>query len=156
DKSFDGDGEKVIQLHAISEVNDIAIQADGKLVLVGSSDVSGLFGGPDDDFAIVRLNPSGSLDSTFDGDGKRTFGLDGFDQAHAVAFGAGGTIVMFGESRPTGNAPFSFAVARLKSNGSFDTTFSNDGKVNIAFTGRFFAFGEGVMVQPDNKIVAVG
>jgi uncharacterized delta-60 repeat protein len=42
-------------------------QADGKLVVAGYS-----YNGSNDDFALVRYNADGSLDTGFDGDGKVT------------------------------------------------------------------------------------
>ena len=50
----------------------MALQADGKIVAVGSTST-----GSDGDFALARYNPNGSLDTSFSGDGKQTtdFGL---------------------------------------------------------------------------------
>ena len=42
----------------------MAIQANGKIVAVGEDG--------DDDFALARYNPDGSLDPSFSGDGKQT------------------------------------------------------------------------------------
>ena len=44
-----------------------AIQSDGKIVVAGTAYHSGNY-----DFAVVRYNSDGSLDSSFDGDGKLT------------------------------------------------------------------------------------
>src|SRR6478672_2655133 len=46
--------------------NDVVIQADGKMVVVGSTDtVAG--GSTGEDFALARFNPDGTLDSGFGG-----------------------------------------------------------------------------------------
>ena len=45
----------------------VAIQANGKIVAGGYA-----FNGIDNDFAIARYNMNGSLDSTFDNDGRQT------------------------------------------------------------------------------------
>ena len=47
--------------------SSVAIQSDGKIVAAGYSD-----NGSNDDFALVRYNTDGSLDASFDGDGKVT------------------------------------------------------------------------------------
>jgi uncharacterized delta-60 repeat protein len=47
--------------------NSVIQQADGKLVVAGYS-----WNGSNDDFALVRYNADGSLDTGFDGDGKVT------------------------------------------------------------------------------------
>ena len=45
----------------------VAIQSDGKIVVAGYSN-----NGSNDDFALVRYNTDGSLDASFDSDGKVT------------------------------------------------------------------------------------
>jgi uncharacterized delta-60 repeat protein len=47
-------------------------QADGKLVVAGYS-----HNGSNSDFALVRYNADGSLDTGFDGDGKVTTDIGG-------------------------------------------------------------------------------
>jgi uncharacterized delta-60 repeat protein len=79
---------------------DAALQADGRIVVVGST--SGGFG-------IVRLNPDGSPDTTFGNAGKATveFGAAAF--AFATAVQPNGRIVVAGQQTDGDN----FAVARL-------------------------------------------
>src|SRR5262249_45824307 len=48
----------------------MAVQQDGKIVLAGTT---GGGGNTDDRIALVRLNPNGTLDSNFDGDGRVVF-----------------------------------------------------------------------------------
>ena len=48
------------------------------------------------------------------------------------------------------------AVARLNSNGTFDTTFNGNGKVITDFGNNTYDAGQDVTVQPDGKIIAVG
>jgi uncharacterized delta-60 repeat protein len=126
------------------------IQEDGKIILAGyRADSSG-----SRDFALVRVNPDGSLDNSFDGDGKVTtnfFGGD--DEIRAVAIQAG-RIVVAGNAQVSG-INYDFALARYNPNGSLDTTFHGDGKV----TTDFFGSDDGaysMALQPDGKIVAAG
>src|SRR5829696_2570314 len=96
----------------------------------------------------------GGLDPTFSGDGKQTTdfgGEPGIDVATAVAMQTDGKIVAVGRGGPEGD----FALARYKSNGSLDPTFSGDGKLTTNF-GQFSDVAEGVVIQPNGKIVAVG
>jgi uncharacterized delta-60 repeat protein len=120
----------------------VAIQQDGKIVAAGVAD-----NGSDNDFALVRYNPDGSLDGTFDSDGKVTTDFLGgsFDTAHAVALQDDGKIVAGGES---GN---SFALARYDSNGSLDTSFGSGGKVT---TGGFDSVQD--LAIQSNGIIAAG
>ena len=71
DPTFDGDGIVVTDFGPDTvddqdTVYSVALQADGKIVVFGTSKVSGATFG----FALVRYNTDGSLDTTFDGDGK--------------------------------------------------------------------------------------
>ena len=96
DTSFDSDGKVTT---AIGSGNDyacsVAIQSDGKIVVAGYSD-----NGSNDDFALVRYNTDGSLDTTFDSDGKVTTAIgSGDDQAFSVAIQSDGKIVAAGYSR---------------------------------------------------------
>src|SRR5687768_13956282 len=67
DQSFDGDGRLTTDFGDQERAHAVAVQADGKIVAAGDG-----AGG----FALARYNPDGSLDTSFDGDGKRstTFG----------------------------------------------------------------------------------
>jgi uncharacterized delta-60 repeat protein len=126
----------------------VAIQADGKIVVAGYS-----IGDPNSTIAIARYNSNGSLDTTFDGDGKASFdlGVDG-DRAHAVAIQSDGKIVIAGFGYH--NSDFSFIVARLNANGSLDATF-NGGYV-VTSIAAHDARGNAMVIQPDGKILVAG
>ena len=100
--------------------------------------------------ALPAAAAAGDLDASFDGDGKVTTDLGGFDTANGVAIQADGRIVAAG----TGTASVDFALARYNRDGSLDTDFGGDGNVTTDFGGSDGA--EGVAVQPDGKIVAAG
>ena len=66
DNSFDGDGKAIIQVGTADDAGyAITLQADGKILVAGYSD-----NGTNHDFSVIRLNANGSLDTSFDGDGK--------------------------------------------------------------------------------------
>ncbi|NLX05086.1 MAG: DUF4347 domain-containing protein, partial [Phycisphaerae bacterium] len=151
DTTFSGDG---VLTTAISPNTDIAysmaIQADGKIVAAGYS-----YNGSNDDFALVRYNSDGSLDTTFSGDGIVTTGFGGSsaDQVKSVAIQADGKIVVAGYSNLGGTNDF--ALARYNTDGSLDTSFSGDGLLTTAIgTGADAAYG--MAIQADGKIVAAG
>jgi uncharacterized delta-60 repeat protein len=145
DTSFSGDGKQIIDWGGLDWARGVAIQADGKIVVVGR-------GGPRPrDFALARYNPNGSLDTSFSGDGKQTTDFGGFDNgARAVAIQTDDKIVVVGRSDPEGV----FALARYNPNGSLDPSFSGDGKQTTDFGGAERATG--VALQGDGKIVVVG
>ena len=126
---------------------DIAIQADGKIVVAGYS-----IGATAMDFAIARYNSNGSLDTTFDSDGKATYNLgSASNQAFSVAIQPDGKILMAGISSQT---YLSIALLRLNSNGSPDSTFNGGDVITTIGTGA--AYGEDMAIQPDGKILVAG
>lgn len=131
----------------------VAIQKDGKILVAGSAanDVNGR------DFVVIRLNDDGTLDTTFDTDGKAiiTFDSGGSsfndDEAYAIALQADGRIILAGYSR------FDFAIARLKTDGSLDTAFAGKGFTTINFGIGFNADkATSIVIQPNQKIVLGG
>jgi len=140
------------------QANSLAIQKDGKIVLAGmgySQTTS-----PTSDFALVRLNASGTLDSTFGSGGKvYTDFAASFDNATAVAIQLDGKIVAAGYTQLSGTAPTIFGVARYNPNGSLDTAFGTSGKVKVGFSveqpgAENVCLSAGI--QPDGKILAAG
>jgi uncharacterized delta-60 repeat protein len=148
DPTFDGDGKVITQIAEDDGARGVAIQADGKIVAAGSATASGNL-----DFALARYNTDGSLDTSFDGDGKVTTDFAaGADEALAVAIQADGKIVAGGSAAISG---VDFALTRYNSDGSLDPTFEGDGRVT-----ERYGFGSsqirGLAIQGDGKIVAAG
>jgi uncharacterized delta-60 repeat protein len=146
-----GVGGKVYAIPAnFMPAEDVAVQADGKLVLVGSTL------GPDmtQDFGIVRLNADGSPDLGFGSSGLVGIPFDAAanEMATAVIIQSDGKIVVAG-SVQLGSPGWDFGVVRLNSNGSVDGTYSG-GKVKVNFSGEDFAYD--MIVQPDDKVVITG
>lgn len=150
DTTFDGDGKIVTSIGAANEEAwAVALQPDGKIVVAGYSN-----NGTNDDVALVRYNPNGSLDSTFDGDGKVTTPvLSGRDWANAIAIKPDGRIVTAGFSNNGVNDDFNAVV--YKADGSLDGSFDGDGKVTTQILGGN-DYANGVAIQADGKFVAAG
>jgi uncharacterized delta-60 repeat protein len=147
DTSFSRDGTVVTAVPGGTAGSAVAIQTDGKIVVVG---------GANGDFAVVRYNRNGSLDLTFGGDGIVTTDVGGpIDFATAVAIQADGRIVVAGSAGV--DVDPEFAVVRYNTNGTLDTTFSGDGRLTREFGSTGAGFGaEDVAIQTDGKIVVVG
>jgi uncharacterized delta-60 repeat protein len=147
DSSFSGDGKLLLNITTgFDAVGGVAVQSDGKLVMAGVTTGAG------GQFLVVRLTTSGSLDTTFSGDGKLATNFStGFDGANELALQANGKIVAAGFSHD-GNR---FAAARYNTNGSLDTTFAGDGRQTTDF-GSGADVGTSIAVQADQKIVVVG
>lgn len=97
----------------------------------------------------------GDLDSSFSGDGKVTTSFRaGPSEVHGLVIQSDGKIVAAGvANRDFGDSRF--ALARYKSNGSLDGTFSHDGKVTTNFTAGDDPAYE-VAALPGGRIVAAG
>ena len=119
DASF-GSGGLVTTLGPTYPGADVAVQADGKAVVVGST--------TDGKFLVMRYDLAGNLDPSFGSGGRVTTSIEaGPASANAVAIQPDGRIVVVGG---TGNGSHSkFAVARYRSNGSLDRFFGLNGVV---------------------------
>ncbi len=94
DNTFSVDGKVTTLVGVNSICNAVILQKDGKIVVGGSS-----YNGDDTDYALVRYNTDGTLDHSFDDDGKLTtdIGLN-TDNCRAVAIQADNKIVAAGIS----------------------------------------------------------
>jgi uncharacterized delta-60 repeat protein len=147
DNSFGTAGRAVTDIGGDDEGRAVSIQANGKIVLAGTSNVAG--GG---DFALARLNNDGTPDSTF-GVGSITItDFSGGEIAYSVATLGDGRIVAAGwSSSASGN---DFAVARYRSDGSLDPGFGTGGLVTTDFGDA--EPGLALAIQTDQKIVVAG
>jgi uncharacterized delta-60 repeat protein len=150
DTSFDGDGKLLTNVSYFDMSRAMAVQPDGKIIVVGTGDIIGY---PMSEFriSIARLNNNGSFDTSFDEDGKQIIYSLPNSRGLAVALEPGGNIVV------TGREDKLFAMVRLRSDGALDTTFDGDGVVITDF-GYQFENDEAraVAIQLDGKIVAAG
>lgn len=153
DTSFSGDGKVSTSVAGDDDANDVVVQPDGKIVVVGRTDLGG--GGAAFDFFVVRYNTNGTLDTTFGTGGIVTTDFGNIDSVQSVALQADGKIVVAGATDPVGAVTSDFAVARYNANGSLDTTFDGDGRVTTDFGGGADS-ATAVVIQADNKIVVAG
>ena len=152
DATFDGDGMVTIPLSAGTDLaSDVAIQDDGGILLVGTADRTNRWG--EKDLGLVRLLSDGSLDLTFDGDGKATLDLGAEDSGYGVALQPDGKIVVAGESFTPGSRVA--IVVRATGSGALDPAFGTGGVVSVGFGNAFEQFDD-VAIQPDGKIVVAG
>lgn len=135
----------------------VAIQADHKIVVAGYSKPPG----GDYNFAIARLLPDGTFDTTFNTDGRKFMDFSGGfnDTCYGVAIDpATSKIYVAGDARVDSTSPDThIAVARINTDGTNDTTYgpSANGKAIITFGApREIAFN--VKLQPDGKLLLSG
>ena len=153
DTSFDTDGKVTADIgtSTTDTANAVTIQSDGKIIVAGSS---GGMAPNSGNFAVVRYNADGSLDTSFDNDGKVTtdIGTSTADSGSAVAIQSDGKIVVAG----TSGSSTDFAAVRYNTDGSLDTSFDTDGKVTTDIGTSTTDSGSAVAIQSDGKIVAAG
>ena len=146
DLGFGANGKVVTDVGAGDDwVTSVEIQADGKIVIVGSKNVSSV----DDDILLARYNTDGSLDTTFGSGGVVIMPVPGgndIDYLFSIAFQSDGKIVVGGG---TSNATDVDMVAlRYNGDGSLDSSFNGDGIAVVENVG-----GGYVAIQPDGKIL---
>lgn len=146
----------------------MAVQADGKIVMVGHTTTNALGGSRN--ILVQRFNSDGSVDASFgagtaDGspDGAVTLDLgDSSDQAVAVKIQADGKIVVAGTSKPT-NGTSNIILVRLTTSGGLDASFgvgesdgTPDGVVSVDLGGSGDDVASAIVIKSDNKIVVAG
>lgn len=128
------------------------IQSDRKIVVGGTAFTGDNFF--DADFALVRYNLDGSLDTSFGVGGKvLTDFAANQDEIHDLAIQADGKIVAVGRVRD--NTGIHFGLARYNPNGTLDSTFGTGGKV-VASVASIHSDANAVLIQPDHRIVVAG
>jgi uncharacterized delta-60 repeat protein len=138
-----------LKIDGTDTVDTLGIQSDGRIVVAGYS-----YSGSNSDFALVRYNADGSLDTTFGTGGIVTTNVLGSnDIPYALGIQSDGRIVLVGRSYNGSN--YDFALVRYNADGSLDATFGTDGIVTTAVgSGDDYAYALGI--QPDGRIVVAG
>jgi uncharacterized delta-60 repeat protein len=140
--------------HSTDIAYAMAIQTDGKLVVVGTTYTNNDYSG--EDFAVARYDTDGTLDATFGVNGRVTTDFPGLAAvASSVVIQPDGKIVVAGGAFPLFTFLGDFEIVRYNTNGSLDASFGSGGIVTTSFPGQgSYAFA--VALQPDGKIVAAG
>lgn len=131
---------------------DVAVQADGKIVMVGYAYLTA----SNSALAIMRFNADGTLDTTFGSNGRIINDYAaGAEQFGGVVIQPDGKIIAVGtvDSRRTR------VIIRYNADGTVDTTFATNGVYTAPL-----AFGNNnvtvdtprILLQPDGKILAMG
>ncbi|MBB1077631.1 DUF1566 domain-containing protein, partial [Rhodoferax sp. 4810] len=116
DISFGTGGKVTTDFGSEERGNALAVQSDGKILIAGSANDS-------TNFALARYNTDGSLDTTFDGDGKVITDLGEYEYAHSLTIQSDGKILVAGLDENGG------ILIRYNTDGSLDTTFDGDGSI---------------------------
>jgi uncharacterized delta-60 repeat protein len=138
DPTFSGDGYQEVAA-GYSECQAMAVQPDGRIILVGESKSGG-----NEDFVVARCNSDGTLS------GVVKTNIIGKDAAYAVTLQPDGKIVVVGHA----NAGTDSVVVRYLADGTLDTSFSVDGIYQESFGG--LSSFSAVAIEADGKILLGG
>ena len=158
DPGFDADGKLTVDFREFSSANAAAVQADGKIIVVGDHALGNANG--DLGIGVVRFNSNGSVDTGF--------GVNGLVAPNLGSYGAGGAggvlalpdgkiLVAVGGYAPTSQqAGGDIGLIRLNANGSPDTGFDGDGQVLTSLGGDWVSeVPTALMRQGDGKLLVV-
>ncbi len=128
----------------------MALQGDGKILMGGSfyRSSTGISG-----TAVLRYNADGTIDTSFGESGKIKFPYPDYPRnlPHDMLIQPDGKILLAGDN---GNH---WAICRLNSNGSLDSTFNGNGfLIPDLQNNNSLAWADGIAIQSDGKIVVSG
>jgi uncharacterized delta-60 repeat protein len=149
DTTFGVGGLVETSIEGDSVAEALALQPDGKILVVGSS-----FAGSNSKFALARYGTDGALDPDFGTGGLVTTPVGIHAHAYGLALEPGGKIVVAGASAPADPAQYSFALVRYEPDGDVDTSFGTNGITTTLIGGE--AIGYALARQPDGKLVVAG
>ncbi|MDZ4405653.1 MAG: hypothetical protein U1A53_23535, partial [Prosthecobacter sp.] len=151
DTTFNGTGKVTTNIRGTDDNGrGVALQSDGKIVVVGSSSD----GGNRSDVTLVRYNTDGTLDTSFGqaGTGKIVTTIAGGSSAGSVAVQADGKIVVAGDAI---YSTLDFVVLRYNGDGTLDNSFGVGGLMSTDLSGTHDVMN-GMVLQGDGKIVVSG
>ncbi|MBF7142736.1 MULTISPECIES: M10 family metallopeptidase C-terminal domain-containing protein [Pseudomonas] len=130
DSSFGEAGKVMFSNNVLSDVHGaLAVQGDGKIVLVGSNDSHA-------DFQVVRLSADGQYDSSFGANGVASIDTQGaYDSARSVTVLNNGKLLIAGVSDMGNGHTIDFnsdvGLVRVTPEGQADTSFSSEEELSI-------------------------
>jgi uncharacterized delta-60 repeat protein len=140
DKVFNGNGIRFPRLSFTNTGRDLALQPDGKILVVGSER---------DDYVVIRYTQNSGLDFSFNGIGSvtsRVPGIAGPQTATAVAVAPDGGVLITVQT-----AAQNFTVVRYRADGTLDTVFGVSGIATGAD-----GISSAMAIQPDGGILLAG
>ncbi|MGK4567771.1 hypothetical protein [Flavobacterium sp. 3HN19-14] len=152
DTSFDGDGKVLTNFGGTTSCNamDVAIKPDGKII------VSGIVYTLVRNFGVVQYNSNGSLDTSFDGDGKATAAFaDDYDNISAVTRQPDGKFLVAIKSDNYMLTASDMVLRKFNSDISKDISFGNNGEVSITFGGGL-SKAMAAVATPNGAVFLVG
>ena len=151
DTSFGSGGIVTTSIGPNAFATSMLVLSNGQIILGGATDDSAT-APTNANFAMVRYNANGSVDTTFGSNGIVITDFPGNEEIDSMALSLSGQVIAAGAYFLYPNVGFD--VARYNTNGSLDTTFNGNGMLsyNLGETGSN-SFPPAIGVQSDSKIV---
>lgn len=125
DPTFGTGGLVTLPTAATTYVADTAVQTDGKTLTVGGTSSQPYFT-YGEQATVTRLNANGTLDTSFGSNGTVTLSVGTGSSGTAVAVEPDGKILVAAHVYANrSGSQTEFAIVRLNSNGTLDTSFGN-------------------------------
>ncbi len=148
DPTFGNGGIVITDINGRRGKMDMAMQNDGKIILVGPSEVESSH-----HFTVLRFNNNGSLDKGFGNNGVTKTIIGNYSEAESVALDLNGNIVVAGTTE-LGNEEF--VVAMYNQGGMLVREFGLDGVVKIGFIKNSVDRAHTVVIDNDGNIILAG
>ena len=155
DTGFGAGGIRLVSVPGVRHVSGVGgclrLQGDEKIVLGGSADY-----GPDlATMTLVRLNPNGGFDTTFNGTGIQASEVP--STIYSLVLNPAGDIIACGAGNE--NGPDGILVARFTSSGQPDAGFNASGATPgyvFRVVGMPGGFGWSIVYRPNDDTILVG
>jgi uncharacterized delta-60 repeat protein len=149
------DGRFVANHGAIDGVRDVALGADGSIIVGGTPNRS-----TDGDFGVMKLTPQGTLDTTYDMDGRALLPIANGDQLFAIGVQPDGKVAAAGYTGLSGvgfpdATQRTIGLARFTTDGQPDPSFDDDGERTLEF-GPTGEEAHGLAIDAAGRIVVAG
>jgi uncharacterized delta-60 repeat protein len=136
---------------ANNDIYNLALQADGKIVVAGTATVSGHA-----QYVALRFSSEGVPDNSFGTNGQSIINITNYQSSvKSVAVQPDNKVIIAGNSKYIAGDPDKFTIVRLKEDGSLDETFASTGILSFNSSNRDGSFYS-ILIQQDNKIVLGG
>ena len=148
DPTFGDGGLVVTNIDSHDQTQDIVVQPDGKIIVVGA------VGDGPTQIGMARYSADGSLDASFGVDGIAISDAAVDPLPENILLQPDGKFMVVGNDFPNGFIDGELFVARYESDGTLDASFGNAGIVTKSSS--TFDRVSDALLQPDGKVLIAG
>jgi uncharacterized delta-60 repeat protein len=154
DRSFSGDGRRLMDLGGDGDIASVAAQRGGKIVVAGVTIQVRRGRLHREDIILARFKESGALDRRFSRDGIKRTDMRRYDEASKVIVQRDRKLVVAANTTDFSlDYGFDWVVLRYTRRGKLDRSFSRNGRTVLHVGGGIAA---DMAIQPDGRILEIG